>query len=132
MNLEKFIAYNAIVRHTDQVIQPDQTVNPLDNTQCETKMGRRRIGELNIRNFTGIEASNSYLGALHDAIDIRELGIKLDVLGKRLTLISNQKDDECKEGDARQDECSGNNVAILHYCPPTSVRTVLLSWFSRH
>ena len=63
-------------------------------------MGRRRIGELNIRNFTGVEAPNSYLGALHDAIDIRELGIKLDVLGKRLVLISNQKDDECEEGDA--------------------------------
>jgi hypothetical protein len=88
-------------------------------------VGRRRIGELNIRNFTGVEAPNSYLGTLHNAIDIRELGIKLDVLGKRLSLISNQEDDECEEGDARQDECSGNNVSIPHYCPPT--RTGLIN-----
>src|SRR4029077_4018018 len=100
--------------------------------QCEPKVGHRRVGELNIRNFTGVEAPNSYLGALHDAIDIRELGMKLDVLGKRLALVSNQKDDDCKEGDARQDESSRNRVAIPHYCPPTSVRTVLLSLFSRY
>jgi hypothetical protein len=106
VHLQELISHQAVRLNRSDGIRRQDRPKVLQHAEGDAELSRRRRGHAYFQNFTGIHPRHTDRRSRLQPAQILEFGMKLDVVGKQLPAVADQKQRDGEQQEARDDKNS--------------------------